>query len=159
MKRFATAFCGLALAGILSVGPADAQTVHRDWESHATEHYCYNVSFPTASTHTARPYRTYVAATQRPLENIADEISFVSGLNPDADFLGTVKIDNHAPMALLVHEGSGFVSSEQEPELLRRMLRGYKMTVTWTFQTGQEVLDEYSLMGFTASRNAAKRAC
>lgn len=138
---------------------ASAQSVHRDWEAHAKETYCYNVSFPEATTHIERPYRTYVSVTQRPLEGVSDEVSFVSGLNPQADVLGHVKVDNNETRTLLVHDGAGFVSSEEESSLINEMVRGYEMTVTWTYGSGNKVVDNYSLLGFTASRNSARRSC
>lgn len=152
-----SAFLALGMVTFATAG--SAQSVHRDWEAHAKETYCYNVSFPKGTTHVERPYKNYVAVTQRPLESVQDEVSFVSGLNPQADVLGHVKVDNKPARALLVHNGAGFVSSKEEPDLVREMRQGYEMTVTWTYGAGNKVIDTYSLMGFTASREAARRAC
>ena len=158
LRRFlAGGLFALAAAGLAT--PLAAQSVHRDWDAHAKETFCYNVSFPDATTHVDRPYKAYVAVTQRPLDGVSDEASFVSGLNPKADILGHVKVDSNATRTLLVHDGAGFVSSDEEAALIREMLRGYRMTVTWTYGSGNKVVDNYSLMGFTASRNAARKAC
>lgn len=145
----------LAAAG---AGAADAQTAHRDWEAHARGDVCYSVSFPKGLDAGANP-ASYVVVTQRSAEGIKDEIGFVSGLASEGDITGRVSIDGKEAKPLLVHDGAGFVSSREEPALLKDMIRGIEMKVTWSLENGDRKVDTYSLLGFTASHGAAKASC
>lgn len=144
-----------AVLGVLCAVPAGAAVINNSWEGHKVEDYCYAITFPTAE----RPSfgDRYLTVTERPAQKIRNEIAIVSGYGRDASIEGSVSIDGGLPIKLLVYEGTGFLkSTDIEAEAVAQMKRGRSLEVKWTADNGSYVVDNYSLIGFTATSGYVK---
>mgnify|MGYP000179805030 CR=1 FL=1 len=160
LKKF---ICAAALATIASSAMSGPLTMNKDWEgrkvkSSSTSGYdvCFVASFPKAiaaePANASFDREAMTAISFRPAEQIANELSFKTGLPSDLYIRGSVKVDNNASVRLLVYQGTGYpIDHTIEEDLVAQMKKGREMEVTWVMESGEKHYDRYSLMGLTKS--------
>ncbi len=149
----------LAASLILGLGCSSAvlaenSMMQQSWEGHKTEQHCFAISFPVSNADT----KGYLTVTNRFTDRIQDEIGVVSGRADDEKLKGSVSVDGQQPIGLLIFEGTGYFKSiSLEKEVVSQMRAGKELNVKWTLEDGSTVNDKYSLFGFTAANNFAKK--
>lgn len=149
----------IALIALGNMSFAQSAEINESWEGHKTTNLCYAVSFPNENSAPSPSVvnSRYVTVSQRPENNITNEIAFVSGFHKDEPIEGSVSIDGNLPFQLLYYNGVGFAKSgDSENMIIAQMKAGRMLEIKWTNQNGEYFVDKYSLIGFTASYNFTK---
>ncbi len=142
----------------------DALGRFRDWYAAAYEDggrtICYMASRPTASAGDySRRGPAYVQVTRRKGDSGPDVVSFEAGY-PFADGAEIeVAIDGAAFALFTQGETAWAYDSDGDGALAKAMAGGARMIVKGASARGTATMDTYSLMGFTAARNAMTEAC
>ncbi len=142
----------------LSVGALQAAAqstfVNQAWEGHKTSAHCFAISFPVKERAEGQSYLT---VTNRFQDRIQDEVGVVSGYGAEANIEGSIQVDDKQPLKMVVYQGTGYLKSTSlERDIVRQMRAGKELQVKWTLESGEYVVDKYSLFGFTAANNFAK---
>jgi hypothetical protein len=164
MKRlegfFRAILIPIAMAAVLSAGPASAQDVEylgteQDW--HAFQYMengnrvCYMASRPTDEQgNYTRRGDVFVLVTHRPAENSRNVVSFITGYTYQPGSEVQVSIGGDTAWAR---------DSATDQRIVEAMKRGAEMVVRGTSSRGTATTDEYSLFGFTATHETISEAC
>lgn len=142
----------------------DALGRFRDWYAAAYEDggriICYMASRPTASAgEYSRRGPTYVQVTRRKGDSGPDVVSFEAGYPFAQGAEIEVAIDGAAFTLFTQGETAWAYDGDGDRALAKAMAGGAKMIVKGASARGTGTTDTYSLMGFTAARNAMTEAC
>lgn len=153
---------GLGLNG----PPAQAEVIgeHGDWTVFKTVSdggpVCFSGSVPVKDEgdYTKRG-DIYVLVTHRAKTRVADVVSIEAGYNYRADSDVSVKIGAQT-ISMFTNGSNAWARDEAtDRKLIAAMKRGTTMVVHGTSWRGTATRDTYSLTGFTAAYNTARKAC
>ncbi len=148
-----------------------AKETHRDWsvfvDSDAPEKYCYAAAVPTnweafrdgsrlSDVNRGAPY---LLVATFPSADVTNEISVRLGYPADANNDITLAIGDQTFELFAEGDEAWLATPDQDVEVIEAMRRGATATITATSTRGTRVVDEYSLLGFTASIEAVAREC
>ena len=134
------------------------------WESQYVENgngkVCFAVSMPTRmSPANLNRAESRIFITFRPNDGVSNEISITNGY----PFRKKSNVSTSVGNAFFKFETKGkfawMTSLDDELRMIRAMKKSNKAIVTGTSSRGNKTKDTYSLMGFTAAYNAAKKNC
>lgn len=137
---------------------------YKMWESQYVEDkngkVCFAVSMPTRmSPANLSRAESRIFITFRPSDGISNEISITNGY----PFRKKSNVNTSVGNALFKFETKGkfawMTTLDSELKMIRAMKKANRAIVTGTSARGNKTKDTYSLMGFTAAYNAAKKNC
>lgn len=157
-----------ALGSVLAIpaGAADLIATHNDWKAYRHDERGERMCFATSAAVESQPRpgigaRTtpYVYVTTWPRSGIKTEISIHPGVELERGAEITVDISGNS-FTLVADGDRAFVGSDSEEiDLLNAMRRGRTMTVEAVPSPGKRSKHVFSLVGLTASLQAATSAC
>ncbi len=158
---------GLALFGISA---ADAQDrprsigEYKDWEAFIYQEdgnpVCFVQSLPLdSSPKNVNRGDIYILVTHRPESRTLDEVSVYSGYPFKDSSVATIEFGGQQFELFTDAETAWAYDAAADKRLVRAMVRGSRMEVRGVSQRGTNTVDNYSLLGFTAARNAINKAC
>ncbi len=137
---------------------------YRDWDAYeyleGGKTVCYVASTPKDSQpQNVRHGDVYAEVTQRPDQDVADEVSVYVGYDYRTDSTVTATIDGQT-FELFTEENTAWADdADADRALVEAMMRGGSMVVRGISARGTNTTYTYSLLGFTAARAAVRRAC
>ena len=157
------------IAGWAVIVPAAAQEVEyidsfRDWHAFQyTENgnkVCYIASRPKREEgdYTQRG-DVFVLVTHRPSERSRDVVSFITGYTYRSGSEVEVTIGGRTFTLFTSDDTAWARDTATDQALVEAMVRGSDMVVRGTSSRGTLTTDTYSLLGFTAAREAINEAC
>lgn len=159
---------GIGQAGFSGAALAETQTflgAHGQWEAYRLvaggARTCYMVSKPQESRGNV-PRRGDVVAfvTHRPRENERDVVSFQAGYVYAGNAQVTATIDGGTRFELFHTRDTAWARNvEMDRELVAGMIRGVRLELRGTAESGTTTTDRFSLIGFTAAYRAISRDC
>ena len=158
---------GLALFGISAAGAQDRPKLigeFKDWDAFTYREDGKPVCFVSSSPLSSQPKNVrrgdiYVLVTHRPESNTLDEVSVYAGYPFEDSSIATVDVDGRNFELFTNDDTAWAYDADEDKKLVRAMVRGSKMSIRGTSQRGTNTVDGYSLLGFTAARNAINKAC
>lgn len=148
-----------------------ATETHRDWavfvDGEGASRICYAASPPLKTEafrggnkvdRITRGEAFLIVATYRS-DRVSNEVSIRFGYPADADKEISLTIGDKKFDMFTADEVAWLSSPEQDGAVIEAMRDGSKAVFTATSSRGTTVVDEYSLLGFTASIAAVARAC
>jgi invasion protein IalB len=165
MKYLLSTFA-LIIAATLTISGAQAEKLsdHGEWSAFKTTEgsssVCYAGSEPQKDEgdYTNRG-DIYVLVTHRPAIKELDVVSIEAGYEYQKDSDATVKIGGNK-FSLFTTKGNAWArDSDTDRKLVKAMKNGSVMVITGASWRGTKTKDTYSLAGFTAAYNAARKAC
>ena len=179
--RTAVGCAALTLVAASMIGafaaPASAQDkllakeAHRDWavfvDGKGASKTCYAASPPTKTdaykggTKLDRISRgeAFLLVVTYPVDKVTNEVSIRFGYPADAGQEISLEIGGEKFKMFTADKVAWLASPEQDSAVISAMRKGSKAVFTATSQRGTKVVDEYSLLGFTASIEAVAKAC
>lgn len=139
--------------------------VTRAWEAAEDKEAgkCYIISFATQKTGGDSSRNPYVTVTINKSSGINGQFAYSAsyGFAQGQAASATVKSSSGDTSFPLVFQGDwAWAGNEQEDAaLLSAMIKGKTLNLKGTDAQGQQIQDEFSLSGVTASWNKAKAAC
>lgn len=101
----------------------------------------------------------FVFVTHRPADAKRQQVSIETGYSYKGDAPATITIDG-VTFALRTEGSTAWLKQEsRNSELVNAMKAGRTMLVKGTSSRGNDTLDQYSLLGFSAAVRAIDRAC
>ncbi|MCI4663330.1 MAG: invasion associated locus B family protein [Neomegalonema sp.] len=168
------AFC----AAIAAFAPAaygqdqlPAQESHRDWsvfvDGKGSGKYCYAATPPrqTDAFRSGKPVDkitrgdTFLLIATYPGDKVKNEVSIRLGFPADAGQAITLSVGQQNFELFTSGEVAWLATPEKDKDVIAAMKKGSKAIVTATSKRGTKVVDEYSLIGFSASITAVAAAC
>jgi len=154
MNPFAVA---VFIAPLLAAWAATAAE-HKDWETFEKDGKCWAATAPTFTSGAANR-NAYLSITNFPEEGVKGSVAIVSGTDETAKADVVIDVDGATFSALPFGNAAFTASGNPEAKLISAMLRGRELRVTWNMPSGEKETDIYSLMGFSAAKNAIDSAC
>ncbi|MFD1331010.1 invasion associated locus B family protein [Methylopila musalis] len=168
-------FATLALAlgassGALAQGAPAAQPVElgkfNAWTAYSAPakngKVCYALSQPSARKPGGlNRDPAYLFISNRPRENVRNEVSVIIGFRAKADSKVEVAIPRAGSFELYAREDGAFAQSVEDEAKLVRAMRGAggNMTLKTTSARGNVTTDTYSLAGISAALDRIDREC
>ncbi len=164
--KFSASVITLIVFTILGVQAAQAETIGTNgaWTAFKTTEgnapVCYVGAQPQSDEGDYNKRGDiYMLVTHRPALKEMDVVSIEAGYEYQKDSDAKVVIGDSIFM-LFTNKGNAWArDSETDKKLVAAMKRGTIMVVTATSWRGTNTKDTYSLTGFTAAYNAARKAC
>lgn len=161
------AFFSIAMLLITLASVVKAETIseYGPWAAFKTteDHgpVCYIGAEPEkAEGDYAKRGDTYVLVMQRPNLGENDVVSVLAGYTYKPDSEAQVKINGGKPVNLFTRDTRAWAyDSESDAALVHAMKKGTRMVITGISSRGTLTTDTYSLNGFTAAYNDARKAC
>ncbi|MCH8184189.1 MAG: hypothetical protein IID55_13485 [Proteobacteria bacterium] len=158
---------GLALFGFTAAGAQDRPKLiaeFKNWDAFTYREdgkpVCFISSSPlNSSPRNVRRGDVYILVTHRPDSKTLDEVSVYTGYPYEDASTATIDIDGRNFELFTNADTAWSYDADADKDLVRAMVRGSKMRIHGTSQRGTETVDSYSLLGFTAARNAINKAC
>lgn len=159
----------VALA-VLPLAEADAQTprvlgTYRDWTAYTYQgqdgQVCYIASLPTSSEGDyTRRGDVFAIVTHRPGAGEFDVFNIDAGYTYAPDSEVVLSVDGSEVARLFTHNSTSWArDAETDARIVQSMVRGGRMVVVGTSNRGTRTTDTFSLLGFTAARNAINDHC
>lgn len=157
-------------AGFVALPPAaqaqDIQYIESNTDWHAfryTENgnpVCYMVSRPKSEEgdYTQRG-DVYAMVTHRPAEGETNAFSVITGYTYREGSTVEVSIDGEETFSLYTGGENAWSYPEDQSAMIAAMRAGVDMVVVGTSSRGTRTTDTYSLLGFTATKQAIDSAC
>ncbi|MEN3929519.1 invasion associated locus B family protein [Microvirga sp. W0021] len=147
-----------------SGGQATLVTTSGDWSvytaSSGKSKVCYALSQPKERLPAGLNRDPgYLFVSFRPAEKINGELAIVVGFPAKEDVGGQLTIGSSNFDLLAKGPNVWLKSSNEEPSVIAGMQKGQSMEVKVTSGRGNKTTDRYSLSGFTAAFNRAKKEC
>jgi len=101
----------------------------------------------------------FLMITIYPDTGVDTEVSVLSGYQYDESRTVQAKIGSQNFSFFAVKDGAWLETRNEERQIVTAMRKGAKATVTGYADGGGRSTDTFSLLGFTAAYNAAKKAC
>jgi hypothetical protein len=158
---------GLALFGLNAAGAQDRPKLiaeFKDWDAFTYQEDGKPVCFVSSSPLKSTPGNVqrgdiYILVTHRPDSKTLDEVSVYTGYSFEDSSIATIDIDGRKFELFTKDDTAWAYDADADKKLVRAMVRGSKMSILGTSQRGTDTVDNYSLSGFTAARNAINKAC
>lgn len=150
-------------------GLALAQSVRligdfRDWSSYAATEgggdVCFALSKPKSVEPTPDGYtQAYLYLTNRPSENITNELNLVAGFTFAPDTPATLSVDGQV-FPLYTEADAAWLEDPAQGDNLAGIIRaGSRLTIEGTTDKGIKVTETFSLSGATAASKAIDAEC
>ena len=179
LKKSAAVFCGAVAIATMSwvasgtganAQARDAVDRKQDWsvfkQGEAAARECWIVSQPVSSTakrggSTVDVQRgdIFLMVGIRPGDRIKNEVSMMGGYPFRKESSVKVKIGSVTYELFTAGEGAWTDSAESDDKLVAAMKRGSDAVVTGISTRGTTTIDTFSLRGFTAALNEARKVC
>ncbi len=170
LSRILAALAAIAVVALPATIAAAAEDdevlgVFRDWiaQSYVEEggvKICYMYTAPKESKgNYTRRGATYVMVTRRAGDSIPDVVHVEAGYPYREESDVSLRIDNDTFNLFTSDETAWAATEEEDRDIVAAMVRGVRMTVEGTSRRGTDTTDRYSLLGFTAARDAMTGAC
>lgn len=101
----------------------------------------------------------FLMVSMWPSRDIENEVSIISGYPFDETRTAQAKIGSANYAFFTSTDGAWLETRREENAMVRSMKAGAKASVTGHSTDGSRSNDSFSLIGFTAAYNAAKKAC
>jgi len=159
---------GLTACALLMAAPTatakEAIGAYGDWAAFRdeAEGKCYIVSPPSQTRASARNIRRGAAALSVgvwPGKKIDGQVYAEVGFNMDAGKPVTLKVGSRSFTLLPDGESAWAENGGADETIVGALRRGSTAEVSSTSTRGTQVTDRYSLKGFSAALDAARRAC
>jgi len=173
VNRLVSSFIGVMLASALSTGAFAQDSTNRvdaktDWsvfvESNPTE--CWVVSAPKSSKNTRNGKTVAVNrgdilffVTSRPATNVKGEVSFTGGYPFKEGTTVNLKIGSASYEMFVDGDWAWPASEAEDAKVTTSMQRGATAVVTGSSSRGTKTEDTFSLLGFTAALDEARKRC
>ena len=158
---------GLALFGLNAAGAQDRPKLiaeFKDWDAFTYQEDGKPVCFISSSPLSTSPKNVqrgdiYILVTHRPDSKTLDEVSVYTGYPFVDSSVATIDIDGRNFELFTKDDTAWAYDADADKKLVRAMVRGSNMRILGTSRRGTDTIDNYSLSGFTAARNAINKAC
>ena len=121
---------------------------------------CWAATTPQDSDYNGRDRGdVYLMVTIFPATGVDGEVSILSGYEYDESRTVQAQIGSATFSFFAVQDGAWLETRNEERQVVTAMRRGAKAKVTGYANGGGRSTDTFSLLGFTAAYNAAKKAC
>lgn len=163
------------MTALMSVGAAHAQVSDavaqkKDWsifkQGSAADRMCWIVSQPISSTaqRAGSPVSVnrgdiFLMVAIRPGERVKNEVSMMAGYPFRTNSAVKMKIGSDTYEMFTEGEGAWTDSAESDDRLVAAMRRGTDAVVSGVSTRGTTTTDTFSLRGFTAAINEARKLC
>jgi len=155
------------LFGLNAAGAQDRPKLiaeFKNWDAFTYQENGKPVCFISSSPLNSSPKNVqrgdvYILVTHRPDSKTTDEVSVYTGYPYEDSSVATIDIDGRNFELFTNDDTAWAYDADADKKLVRAMVRGSKMRVLGTSQRGTDTVDNYSLVGFTAARNAINKAC
>jgi hypothetical protein len=101
----------------------------------------------------------FLMVSMWPSRGIDNEISIISGYGFDEKRTAQAKIGSDTYSFFTSSDGAWLETRREESAMVKSMKAGAKASVTGYSDIGSRSNDSFSLLGFTAAYNAARKAC
>ena len=164
-------FAGLFAVGVAALAApaagADKQTFlgqHGDWYAYRinedSARTCYMVSKPTRTRGKFTKRGEVVAfVTHRPKEGERDVINFQAGFTYKANSAISVTVGDKAFSLFSSKDTAWSRNAGDDKAMIKAMIGGTTMDVKGITSRGAQIVDTYSLRGFTAAYKKITQAC
>ena len=169
-------FLGFVLmAALMTSGAAraqvgDAVAQKKDWsifkQGSAADRMCWIVSQPISSSakRAGSPVSVkrgdiFLMVAIRPGERVKNEVSMMAGYPFRKNSAVKMKIESDTYEMFTEGEGAWTDSAESDDKLVAAMRRGLDAKVSGVSSRGTTTTDTFSLRGFTAAINEARKLC
>jgi len=136
----------------------------KDWETFTvTENdnkICFAQSIPilrAPKKFERNPSRLFI--TFRPSEDIKDEVSATSGYTFQKEKVVKAKTGKKTYDFFSQEEFAWILDTEEEQRFIKAMKKASRVMIIGRTEKGKQIIDHYSLMGFTKAYNTAKKNC
>jgi hypothetical protein len=132
------------------------------WASPGGRKVCFSIAKPKlAQTNPAGRKRdqAYVFISDRPAENVKNEVSVIIGypFKPSSDATAEIGVDKFAMYTL--NDGAWIKNVAEEARMVDAMRKGTDLTVKGVSGHGTESTDQYSLKGLSQAIDRASQEC
>ena len=173
-KRLVVALAAIWLSGAMAAAQtSDAVAQKKDWsifkQGSAAERMCWIVSQPVSSSATrggspvsVRRGDIFLMVTMKPGERINNQVSMIAGypFRKGSSVKMQIGSDRFEMFTDAKVEGGAWADSdEMDNKLVSAMRRGANAVVTGVSSRGTTTKDTFSLLGFTAALNEARKLC
>ncbi len=160
-------FLLVSLIGTAAVSAQNAPRqigVYRTWEAYVYKEngnqICFIQSDPVDSApDNVRRGEIYVVVTHRPAKGVRDEVAIYVGYPFREKSEALVEVGSAEFRMFTSGQNAWAYNTGDDKKIVQAMVRGADMIVKGTSQRGTDTTDKYSLLGFTAARNAINKAC
>ncbi|HTJ57991.1 MAG TPA: invasion associated locus B family protein [Devosiaceae bacterium] len=160
---------GALASALLASGAAQAQAVkqigsYHDWSAYSANQgngqICFAVAKPTDVAPSPEGYsQAYLYITDRPSEQITNEINLIAGFTMASDQPATLSVADQS-FPLFVQADSAWLQDPTKNETLAGAMRaGTTIVVDATTDKGIKVRETFSLAGATAASKAIGGSC
>lgn len=101
----------------------------------------------------------YLFVSFRPAENVRNEVAFVMGFTTRENAAAEASIGNDKYALLTKDRNAWLQNPADEGQAIANMVRGQALLVKAQSTRGTQLTDRYSLSGFTAALERARREC
>ena len=136
----------------------------KDWETFTvTENnnkICFTQSIPilrAPKKFERNPSRLFI--TFRPSEEIKDEVSATSGYNFQKEKIVKAKTGKKSYDFSSKEEFAWILDTEEEQRFIKAMKKASRVMKIGRTEKGKQIIDHYSLMGFSKAYDTAKKNC
>jgi Invasion associated locus B (IalB) protein len=153
-----------------AAAPGDAQPTllgqYGDWGAYSAmpggRKVCFSIAKPKSSQTTPagrKRDQAYVFISDRPAENVRNEISVIIGypFKPSTDATAEVGTDKFAMYTL--NDGAWIKNVAEEARMVDAMRKGSDLTVKGVSGHGTESTDQYALKGLSQALDRATQEC
>lgn len=169
-RQLTRAATGLSAAFVIvAAASAHAQaptflSEHKDWSAYSHKTGANPVCFVASKPKQAKGNYTkrgdiFAMVTDRPADNVRNEVSFVIGYPFKDGSQLDVTIGNTTFKLTTEGEHAWTTDPGTDQKMVAAMKAGATMTVVGYSSKGTKTTDTYSLSGFSASLDAIERAC
>ena len=170
MIRKTQTVCALALTAAIaapSLASAQDQTrlgAFKYWSAFAADapdgKVCWAATAPISTDYSGDSRGdVFLMVSMWPSRGIENEISIISGYPYDEKRTAAAKIGSDTYSFFTSTDGAWLETRREETAMVKSMKAGAKASVTGHSNSGARSNDSFSLLGFTAAYNAAKKAC
>lgn len=147
-----------------SVTEPESLGVFQNWEAlkidDGTEKLCWISAPPIKSDAAVERETPLLMVSRRPEQNILNEVSYYAGAKLVKDKPVKAVVDKRVSFNLSPRDEWAWIkNSVEESRSVNSLMRGTKLRVTIHMKSGHKINDDFSLIGFTAALEAAKKAC
>jgi invasion protein IalB len=150
--------------------PADAQPTllgqYGDWGAYAAtpggRKVCFSIAKPKSSLTNPvgrKRDQAYMFVSNRPAENVRNEVSVIIGYPFKASTDATAEIGSDKFAMYTLNDGAWIKNVAEEARMVEAMRKGSDLTVKGVSGHGTESTDQYSLKGLSQALDRAMQEC